>query len=273
MTEIHRFRHGDLQCTIINDGYLTLRPTSVFFEGAGEDELKQVLEDYGIPEDGMTIPCSIALVETGDYKILVDCGSGGELAGYDGELGFLFPGLEEIGVSSDDITHVILTHGHFDHISGCADVDGNPRFANARYIMAKKEHEFWINDEGSPHIPPKLIAIKDLLDLVEPDTDILDGVRVIHTPGHTHHHISVEFQSGDEILLCPVDTIDHHLQGQHPTWGANWDLDRTQSTASRRKILQRASDTNALVCGFHFPFPGVGRFSFDGNVYQWKDES
>ncbi len=278
MTDIHQFTLGQLKCTVINDGNITIRPTSIFFEGASEAELAAVLSEYHIPADGMTIPCSIMLVEKGDYRILVDCGSDGEVRGYDADLGHFFAGLDAINVSTDDITHVILSHGHFDHFAGCADDAGKPRFANATYFMDKAEYTYWLEDynqadEADQLMYRKLSGIKAKLRLTEGDSEILDGVRLIATPGHTLHHISVEFESDGEILLCPVDVMDHHLQGKHPAWGANWDLDRTASTQSRRKILERAFDKNALVHGFHFPFPGLGRFSFDGDVWQWKDEA
>jgi len=279
MTEIHHFTVGQFKCTVINDGYITIAPTSKFFEGATPDELAEALSEHALPEDGLTVPCSILLVDTGDEKILVDCGSDGEMRGYEGHLGHLFDGLSEIGVSSNDINHVILSHGHFDHFAGCADDDGKPRFANASYIMDKEEYDYWIKEYNNSDrdidalMYRKLAGIRERLLLTEPDAEILPGVRLIATPGHTYHHTSVEFESDGEVLLCPIDVMDHYLQGQHPTWGADWDVDRPAGIESRRKILQRASDKNALVQGFHFPFPGLGRFSFDGTVWQWDNEA
>ncbi|MEM9950088.1 MAG: MBL fold metallo-hydrolase [Chloroflexota bacterium] len=277
MVDIYKFTLGQLNCTVINDGDITIAPTSRFFEGASPDELASVLAEYNLPADGLTTPCSILLVERDEQKILVDCGSGGETASYDADLGHLFAGLDEIGISVDEITHVILTHGHFDHISGCADDDGTPKFPNARYIMARAEYDFWQNfATDAPHyiaMRAKLKGIQSQLQLVEPDTEILDGVHLLATAGHTLHHISVEFQSDGETLLCPIDVMDHPLQGQHLTWGADWDLDREQSTASRKKILARAVESKALVAGFHFPFPGLGRFTEQDSLYNWTSET
>lgn len=274
MVEIHTFTHGKLKCTVINDGDIILRPTSIFFEGATPDELASALAEHNLPSDGLKIPCSILLVEHEGQKILVDCGSDGEMANYDADLGHLFAGLAQIGVSVDEITHVILTHGHFDHVSACANDDGTTKFPNAHYFMAKNEWHYWTETPSdAPHniaMKKKLHGIQDQLQLIDPDTDILEGVRLMATPGHTLYHISVLFESDGETLLCPIDVIDHPLQGQHPTWGANWDLDREQSTASRYKILQLADATNALVQGFHFPFPGLGRFTKEGDIYQWQ---
>jgi glyoxylase-like metal-dependent hydrolase (beta-lactamase superfamily II) len=95
-------------------------------------------------------------------------------------------------------------------------------------------------------------------------------VWALATPGHTHHHISVQVTSGNAMMVCTIDTIDHPLQGEHPTWGAEWDVDREKSIASRRRILEMASDNNALVHGFHFPFPGLGYFKRDGDIWTWE---
>lgn len=272
MIETHQFKLGNFNCTVINDGYITIGPTSVFFAGASSEELQQALAEHKLDARSMTIPCSCLLVDTGEHRILVDCGSGGELGGYEAELGFLLEGLESIGTQPEQITHVILSHGHFDHIAAMADNNGTPTFANASYVMARDEWNYWVTEtDDSSLMHRKLTGIKPQLHLVKPDADILDGVRVLHTPGHTYDHLSVEFESNGEVLLCPIDTMDHPLQGQHSTWGANWDVDKEKAAESRERILKRAVKKNALVHGFHFPFPGLGKFRFDGAVWQWQD--
>lgn len=273
MLETYQFALGNFNCTVINDGNLRMGPTSIFFTGATKAELNTVLAEHNLSPDALNIPCSCLLVDTGEHRILVDCGSGGESGGLDGDLGHLFAGLNSIGLTSNDITHVILTHGHFDHIAACADDNGTPIFANARYIMARDEWDYWVTEsqqQGKDVFHRKLLGIKEQLQLIEPDAEILDGVRILDTPGHTYHHICVEFASADETLLCTIDTMDHPLQGKHPTWGANWDVDSAKSIASRKKMLQRAVDKKALVHGFHFPFPGLGHFTNDGDNWQWQ---
>lgn len=272
MIETHQFKLGNFNCTVINDGYITIGPTSVFFKGATKEELQQALDEHGLKAQSMTIPCSCILVDTGEHRILVDCGSGGEMGGYkEAELGYLLKGLESLDIQPDDITHVILSHGHFDHIAAIADDTGKPTFPNASYIMARDEWDYWVTetDDFSP-MHRKLTGIKPQLHLVKPDADILDGVRVLYTPGHTYHHVAVEFESEGEVLLCPIDTMDHPLQGQHPTWGANWDVDSAKARESRERILKRSIEKDALVHGFHFPFPGLGKFRFDGTAWQWR---
>lgn len=273
MVEIHKFKLGNFNCTVINDGNLRMGPTSIFFDGATKSELEPVLAEHNLSPDALNIPCSCLLVDTGTERILVDCGSGGESNGLDGELGYLFVGLKALDISTDDISHVILTHGHFDHIAACADNDGVPIFANATYVMARDEWDYWVTEthqQGNDSLHRKLMGIKDQLQLLQPDAEMLKGVQLLHTPGHTYYHICVEFESDGEVLLCTIDTMDHPLQGQHPTWGANWDLDTEKSIQSRYSMLERAVDKNALVHGFHFPFPGLGHFIADGNVWGWQ---
>lgn len=268
-TETQRFKVGDFDCIAINDGNLTMGPSKIFFNGSTPDELAAALQKHNLKPQALVIPCTIVLIDTGEHRVLLDCGSG-QMAEYP-HLGHLLAGLQQENVAVESITHVILTHGHFDHVVGVADNNGKSLFPNVRYVMAEKEWQYWTdeaNEGGMTRL--RLLAIKDQLDLIEADVDVVTGIRALATPGHTYHHISVQVISGDDMLVCTIDTIDHPLQGEHPTWGAEWDVDREKSIASRRRILEMASDNNALVHGFHFPFPGLGRFKRDGDIWTWE---
>lgn len=278
--EYHQFSLGNYTCTVINDGYITMGPTSIFFDGASEADLETVLAQHDISAENMRIPCSCMLIDTGEHRVLVDCGAGpNNTGGYDADLGYVLPILEEMGVGLETITHVILSHGHFDHIAAIVSEQGMVNFPNARYVMAAGEHDYWMNDpenDGSLNtqkIRRGLRTIHEQLDLVADDAQVVDGISLISTPGHTHHHVSIMAESEGETLICIIDVMDHPLQTQHPTWGANWDLDRAKSTDSRKKILELAAETGAIVHGFHFPFPGLGTITNDGDVWQWQSST
>jgi glyoxylase-like metal-dependent hydrolase (beta-lactamase superfamily II) len=269
ITETHRFKVGDFNCIAINDGYLTMGPSRIFFNGSTSDELAAALKKHNLAPQHLIIPCTILLVDTGTHRVLFDCGTG-HVAEHP-TLGHLAEGLAQENITLDSITHVLLTHGHFDHVAGVANDDNQPTFPNARYVMAQKEWQYATDAANNfGYTRTRLLAIQDRLDLIEPDADVVPGIRALATPGHTWHHLAVQVTSGDDMLVCTIDTIDHPLQGEHPTWGADWDYDRQQSTASRRRILALASDNNALVHGFHFPFPGLGHFKRVGDVWEWE---
>jgi glyoxylase-like metal-dependent hydrolase (beta-lactamase superfamily II) len=89
--------------------------------------------------------------------------------------------------------------------------------------------------------------------------DVAPGVRTIRAPGHTPGHVGVEVRSEGETLLHLVDLALFPVHIEHPGWHAAFDLDPDALVASRERLFGRASETNALVMGYHFPTPGFGR--------------
>jgi glyoxylase-like metal-dependent hydrolase (beta-lactamase superfamily II) len=273
--QTHPFALGNFNCIAINDGNLMMGPTSIFFGGSTPDELDIALKEYNLTQDGLNLACTILFVDTGENRILIDCGSG--LTTEHHELGQLFAGLEQEGIGADSITYVLLSHGHWDHVGGCADSAGNLLFPNARFAMMQAEWQHWLdaipeseNDSSLKLTQDRLNAIKSKLDFIEPNEEVIHGIRAINTPGHTAYHISFEITSNDETLICTMDTMDHPLQIEYSTWSAEWDVDPKKSIESRQDILQLATEKNALVHGFHFPFPGLGYITEEGDKRIWK---
>lgn len=276
--QTHHFTIGNFNCIAINDGMLKLGPTSTFFSGSTPDELDSALNKYNLGTDGINLACTCLFIDTGEHRVLIDCGAG-ESPRYSEHfsgLGKLFAGLEQEGITTDRITHVLISHGHWDHLGGCADDKGNLLFPNARFAIAEGEYQDWINavpesEEDTLHITQdRLKAIKPQLDFIDPDGKIVKGIRAINTPGHTSYHISFEITSGDETLICTIDALDHPLQVEHSTWSAEWDVDQQKSIESRQHILQLAAEKNALVHGFHFSFPGLGHITSEDDKWTWQ---
>lgn len=273
-TQTFRLQHGDLNITAINDGYLFMGPSRIFFNGASPAELKPVLDKYGISSDGINLSCTCLVVETPKYRVLIDCGAGDNSR--HSQLGQLMAGLKQAAIDPASIDYVVLSHGHFDHVVGCTKPSGEINFPNARYVMDRQEWQYWALDEPADSVAPairqNLLSIRGQLDLVDADAEIAEGLRLIKTAGHTFNHCSVEISWGDASLICPVDCFDHPLQVEYPQWGAEWDDNQAQSVESRRHILQLASEKNALVHGFHFDFPGFGKVKTQGDTYLWESQ-
>lgn len=286
--ETHRFQLGDLRCVVVNDGYISNIPTRWFFANASSDQLEPALRRHGILSDTLATPCNCLVVDIGNHRVLLDTGGGQDHGPYgkglpdalpmQPKLGGLMEGLESEGIAPETIDTVILSHMHGDHVGGNADATGKPFFPNARYIMARGE---W-NDVLSLQIPDddnewdgwvpqvhflqrKCLAIQDRIELVDPEAEILPGVCMIPTPGHTANHCSFEFVSGDTRLVCPMDTLGHPIHAEHPAWNPEGE----QSLASRRQILKRAENAT-LVHVFHFPFPGLGHMIPDQDGWDWQ---
>jgi glyoxylase-like metal-dependent hydrolase (beta-lactamase superfamily II) len=292
--ETYRFQLGDLRCVVINDGYISSIPTRWFFANAPAGRIEPTLRRHHIQADTLSTPCNCLVIDVGMHRVLLDTGGGVDHPAYgkglpdampmQAQLGRLMEGLETEGIAPETIDTVILSHAHGDHVSGSADREGKPAFPNARYIMVRDEWNEFIslnvpeNDDdwngwvGTIRFAQKAcVAIQDrmdLVDLAEAEMEILPGVCMIPTPGHTANHCSFEFVSGSERLVCPMDTLGHPIHSEHPTWNPEGE----QSLASRLKILKRA-ERSTLTHIYHFPFPGVGSMIPDAEGWRWQPTS
>jgi glyoxylase-like metal-dependent hydrolase (beta-lactamase superfamily II) len=273
MENITTFKLGDINCHVLSDnnrqGPMDLNK---MFPTAPADELKQVLADYKVDPENITISFNCVCLEMADQKILIDTGVGVEHEGK-------FIGLlEEVNIKLDEIDHVIFTHGHADHIGGITDADSNLLFKNAKYWMSKAEWDFWENDSNLLKEPQHAVAgaeknlplIADNINLIEEEGEILPGIQIIHIPGHTVGMMAIEIVSNGEKLLICADFCLRPFQIEHPEWNSISDRLPELAPGSRRKILKRAVDHNALVLAYHFPHPGLGRVTPQGDTWIWE---
>jgi len=285
-TETYSFKVGALECMAVSDGGLTYAspmfppPATILFNNAPVGALNRVLSEHDLqPEQWTewTSPYTCLLVEAAGHLVLVDTGAGGLAP----STGRLIHNLKAAGIEPDDIDTVILTHAHPDHIGGNIDSEGKLTFPNARYVMWKEEWAFWTSEEAAlkldehakimlPFAQRNLPPIRDRLELVDHETEILPGVRAVAAPGHTPGHMAVAISSGRQQLLCISDTVLHPVHLEQPEWYAVVDFAPEQVVSTRRRILNEAAIGKALVLAFHFPFPGLGHVIRKGTGWRWQ---
>ncbi len=285
--QAYQFKVGSFRCIAVSDGTHTYAPPTfpppaVFlFANAPREQLEQTLRRYNLRPEQWTewvSPYICLVVDTGEHRVLVDTGAG-DLAPSTGKL---LQNLKAAGIERDDIDTVILTHGHPDHIGGNTDSEGKLTFAGAEYIMWKDEWDFWKSEEATlklnesirevlvgyarKYLPP----IQHQLRLVDRETEVLPGIEAIAAPGHTPGQMTLAISSEGEQLLCVSDALLHPVHLEQPEWCAAVDFDPGQVEVTRRRILNKATDDNALVLAFHFPFPGLGHVIRQEKAWRWQ---
>ncbi len=138
---------------------------------------------------------NLLLIEAGGKRILVETGTGVQMAEKDRDIkgvegGDPVEALRAVGENPDSIDFVVVTHLHYDHAGGMIGTDGRPAFPNARYVVQRDEAEAAHGDElrlqGIMEVA-QLDAIRASGQLAEVngEVELVEGVRVMRTGGHT----------------------------------------------------------------------------------------
>lgn len=263
--QTYDFTVGALKLTALNDGQTT-RPN----DGktiAPVDKLADVLASAGLPTSEFKLSVGGLLVRDGNRVVLIDTGLGSK-GGPDG--GKLAAALASTGITPGQVTDIVISHPHGDHVGGLIATDGSAAFPNARVHFAPAAWEALKANTGSA---PVVAAVQPHLALIAPNGVIAPGIRAVPIAGHTPGHIGVEIASGRARLLYIGDTLHHYVASvAAPDLDMAYDADGPTAKASRKALLARASDQHLRLYAPHFPFPGLGTIRHDGASYAWVPE-
>lgn len=271
------FEIGDSVLTSVSDGNLVL-PLSFSYPDAPQDELIALLEKNGLPTDSLLPDCNVPILKTPDRLIMFDVGSGNNFMP---SAGRLLDNMAEAGFDPADVTDVVFTHGHPDHLWGLLDDFDEIVFPNASFHMGRAEWDFW-RDPGTVDAMPeerktfavgaqnRLAVLEDMINLFEPGAEVLPGVEAVDTSGHTPGHMSFMLHGGSEPMLIAGDAITHFaVSFAHPAWPSGSDQDAEKGVATRLRLLDRLAIDKAALAAYHLPKPGEGRVERDGTAYRF----
>jgi len=227
------------------------------------------------------------LVEHDDGLVLIDTGLGNketpkfheiygiENAGAEGRTA-LEDGIRAAGFTPGDINLVINTHLHFDHAGGnswqAPTGEILPAFPKARYVVQAGERAYAERPNErttASYFPPNWapIVAAGRFDFVSGEREIVSGITVRPTPGHTPHHQSVLLRSGGETLCFLGDVVPtaHHLP---LPWIMGYDVEPLVTLESKRALLADALREEWLLVFEHDAHVGFGRVAHDGKAYR-----
>jgi glyoxylase-like metal-dependent hydrolase (beta-lactamase superfamily II) len=248
--------------------------------GVSDAALTAALAEEGSAREGLALGYNCLCVETGDETVIIDTGLGSNFQGYGPELsvyvGQLGLALAQADLHTSDISTVILTHLHQDHVRGTL-WSGELTFPYAQHIVHTTELAFWRDGLERPENADHAAVVASALALlgrrlrsVSYDYELVPGIRTIAASGHTPGHMGVLVQSDGQRLLCVGDLFYDPLQLRQPHWWTRYDLDSGQSVHTRRKLIAWAANEQLLVHAYHMPFPGLGRIGRNGQTFEWQ---
>jgi glyoxylase-like metal-dependent hydrolase (beta-lactamase superfamily II) len=272
----HGFTQGAFEVTVLSDGFITL-PADIILPDAEPSQRRTILKRLGGDEVGAPLQTNIPLIRHGNDLILVDTGSGANFQPSDGKLA---DNLTMCGINPSSVTKVIFTHVHPDHSGGTTRSDGSILFPNAHYYVGRNEWSFWNDPEYQTKMPDALhafargaqrdlAAVAERLTLLDAGDEVVPGMNVVATRGHTPGHISLEL-AGDETLLITGDAITNDVVFfENPSWHFGFDTEPEIALKTRRDLLDRVATEKTLMLGYHWSYPGVGYADRNGSAYRF----
>ena len=270
-----------LQVAILSDGYFDIgNPQPVLAQGIPPELVRSELNQLYLPETFYEAPINVMLIRQEGRVILVDTGEGY----HDPEnAGKLLYSLNAAGFAPGDITDILITHAHRDHIGGILARDGTFIYHNARYHIARPELEFWMaaqpdfskskhpegGKSGAGLIKSILAQIRGRLQVFEPGDELFSCLTTKTAPGHTPGHIVFTVAAGDRSITNLVDVVHSPLLIAQPDWGTQWDVDFDVGIATRNRLLEHCYHNRALVMAAHLPWPGIGYIGKCAGQWQW----
>jgi glyoxylase-like metal-dependent hydrolase (beta-lactamase superfamily II) len=276
-----RIAVGACEVTILSDGHMVV-PTGMLAGNVPAADLTAFLAARALGPDRVHFHLNVALVKVAGELILIDTGAGGT---WEATAGLLPDSLEQAGIQSSQISKIVLTHAHPDHLWGLVDdLDNSLRFPNARYFVTAREFDFWSLGEAAKLAGPiegMALAATRIFKMIEarttrlkPGDEIVPGLVTIDTSGHTPGHVSLVLTSGAAKLLITADAIQNaHISLTHPDWEPRADIDGARAASSRRRLLDMAATDTLRVLAYHIPFPGLGRIERKDAAYRWVSEA
>ena len=255
---------GDVEVVTLLDGSTPREdPQSIFGMNVDAQTFEQVSADNFISAEAAQFFFTPVLVKKGDAVILFDTGLG---------QGGIQRALEEAGHAPADVTHVVITHMHGDHVGGLMS-EGAPTFANAEHVTGEAEMAHWSANPNEA-VTNNIMPLKDRFTLVNDGAEIAPGITGMNAFGHTPGHMVWTIDGGEASMMVFADTANHYVWSlAHPDWEVRFDMDKAQAAQTRRRVLDMLAAERMALSGYHMPFPGTGFVRASGDGYEYEASS
>ncbi len=261
---VARFGVGGFEVTTMLVGTRTVEePQGIFGMNVDADTFAAASAEANIPADKTQFFFTPTLVNTGNELILFDTGFNAE---------GITAGVEAAGYTADQVTHVVITHMHGDHIGGTLN-NGAPTFANAAYVTGQVEY-----DATAAAAPDNFVSnvqpLAENMTFVGDGDALASGVTAMAAFGHSPGHMNYMIESDGQQLVLIADLANHYVWSlAYPDWEVRFDRDKAAAAATRRKVLDMLATDKIPFIGYHMPFPAVGYAEARGDGFHYVPHS
>jgi len=292
---IHHHVIGDARVTGVIEYSGPTHPPEFLYPAVDRAERDRVLKanagwlapnHYAPSVDRLIVTIQLWVVQAGGNVIIVDTGVGNRkprpAERMDRLNTLVMPWLESIGAGPEQVTHVVMTHLHTDHVGwNTVEKDGRwmPTFPRARYLIPKDEFDYWKAeyDRGDKAVNGGSFADSVLPILDAGLGEFMDGVKEVAgcltpepVPGHAPGMLSFRLRSrGEEGLFC-ADILHNAIQVVRPDWNDRYCLWPDKALVSRAAALKRAAERGALLMPVHLGAPYCGYVRRQGDGYTFE---
>ncbi|MCD6375436.1 MAG: MBL fold metallo-hydrolase [Caldisericaceae bacterium] len=274
---------GPYEIFTVQTGYVSLDGGAMF------GVVPKVLWNKTNPADELNriqLALRTLVINGNDRLILIDAGVGSKMNeklqkiyNVDHQEHELEQGLAEKGITFDQVTDVIITHLHFDHVGG-ATIEENgvlkPTFPNAKYYV-QGEQWYWANHpsekDRASYMPENFKPIEEAGQLVELDgpKELFPGIEVLVMYGHTHGMQLPKISDGQSTLLYCADLIPTASHIPLP-WIMAYDNNPLITLEEKKRLLPKAAEENWILVFEHDPFRPAGTVVQTKKGYALGDE-
>jgi glyoxylase-like metal-dependent hydrolase (beta-lactamase superfamily II) len=276
---MHQFRLGAAIITVFNAGDIRAYLAEWFGVRAADWP-----QHRNLLVQSIAVPMNAVHIALGDASVLVDAPRWGASLGED----FIIPGyapppdlpsqMRAAGIAPESITHVVITHAHFDHFNGLISLspptplpsgEGRLSYPNAWHYIGRADWEAKLREaEGEVQAIFGALDARNQLMRVARDLPIADGITILAAPGETPGHQIVRVQSEGQTLFVIGDLYHHEVEFAQPDWQVSW-ADSVSNRLSRALFVTAGMAEEAYFIAGHIR--GVGQFQRATNEVVWQN--